>query len=446
MTDTRPSAPAAHAWAIVAVLTLAYVISFIDRQVLSLLVEPIRRDLGLTDFQMAWVGPPAFATFFLLFGLWFGRLADRVGRMRLVAAGIFIWCAMTAACAYADSAVEMFIARMGVGLGEAVLTPCALSLISDLFARDRVGKPIGLYSMGVSLGSSLAFILGGALFAWSAAEGNDPFAPLGIDDAWRETFLFVGLPGLLLVPVFLLLREPPRRERLGGAPPSLGDTARFLRERGRVFVPLFCGKAVFNFIAYAHFWIVPLFQRTWGWDLKVTGKVWGLTLLGSGLVGVMLGGWLSDRWYRAGRKDAALRTVWWALLITLPLHALAPLMPTGELALALFVPALIAAGAGSSAGSTATMLVTPNEYRGQMTALSLLIASGLGQMLGPTSVAFGTDFVFGDPQALRWSLSAAVLLFSLAAFAVLSWGLRHYRTAVLGLEAQVAGAAAGAAR
>jgi MFS family permease len=129
--------------------------------------------------------------------------------------------------------------------------------------------------------------------------------------------------------------------------------------------------------------------------------------------------------------------VWGALLLTLPLHALAPLMPTGELALALFVPALIALGAGSAAGSTATMLVTPNEYRGQMTALSLLIASGLGQLLGPTSVAFLTQFVFRDPAALGLSLSIAVLVFSLLAFAVLHWGLRHYRAEVRGLEAQV---------
>ena len=437
MTEARQARSSPHAWSIVALLTLAYILSFIDRQILSLLVEPIRRDLGLSDFQMAWVGPPAFATFFLLFGLVFGRLADRVRRTRLIALGIGIWCLMTAACAFADSAIEMFIARMGVGLGEAVLTPCALSLISDLFTRDRVGKPIGLYSMGVSLGSSLAFILGGALFAWMTTGGHDPFAALGITAPWRETFLLVGLPGLLLVPVFLVMREPVRRERIGVAPPSIGDTARFLGSRSRVFVPLFCGKAVFNFIAYAHFWIVPLFQRSWGWELKVTGTVWGLTLLVSGIVGVMLGGWLSDRWYRAGRKDAALRVVWGALLLTLPLHALAPLMPTGELALALFVPALIALGAGSAAGSTATMLVTPNEYRGQMTALSLLIASGLGQLLGPTSVAFLTQFVFRDPAALGLSLSIAVLVFSLLAFAVLHWGLRHYRAEVRGLEARV---------
>lgn len=440
MTRSDSNYPAVNAWYVVGVLTMAYIVSFIDRQILSLLIEPIRRDLGLTDFQMAWIGPPAFATCFLVFGLVFGRLADRVGRLRLIAFGLALWCVMTAACAFADSAVEMFIARMGVGVGEAVLTPCALSLISDLFARERVGKPIGVYSSGVALGSSLAFILGSAIILWLESGGHDPFASFGVTAAWRETFLLVGLPGLVLLPLFLLAREPARRERLNkDKQVSLGDTWRFLVDNRRVYVPLFFGKAVFNLIAYAHFWIVPMFERTWGWSRVRTGTLWGTTLLLSGLAGVILGGWLSDRWYRAGRRDAALRTVWIALLATLPLHALAPLMPTGELALAMFVPTLIAAGAGSSAGSTATMLVTPNEYRGQMTALSLLIASGLGQFLGPTSVAGLTDFVFSDPKALRYSLSIAVLSFSLIAFLVLSWGLKAYRDAVVNLEARLGG-------
>ena len=438
MTRSDADYPASSAWYVVGVLTIAYVVSFIDRQILSLLIEPIRRDLGLSDFQMAWIGPPACATCFLLVGLVFGRLADRVGRLRLVAVGLTVWCIMTAACAFADSAVEMFIARMGVGIGEAVLTPCALSLISDLFPRERVGKPIGVYSSGVALGSSLAFILGSVIILWLESGGHDPFAALGVTAAWRETFLLVGLPGLVLLPLLLMAREPARRERLNQkAQASLADTWRFLVAQRRVFVPLFFGKAVFNLIAYAHFWIVPMFERSWGWSRVRTGTLWGTTLLVSGLIGVILGGWLSDRWYRAGRRDAALRTVWLALLATLPLHALAPLMPSGELALAMFIPTLIAAGAGSSAGSTATMLVTPNEYRGQMTALSLLIASGLGQFLGPTSVAGLTDFVFEDPKALRYSLSIAVLSFSLLAFLVLSLGRRPYREAVIELETRV---------
>jgi len=439
MHDDRSPPTALYSWYVVGVLTLAYIVSFIDRQILSLLIEPIRRDLGLSDFQMAWIGPPAFALCFLMFGLVFGNLADRTNRTRLLAPGLAIWCLMTAWCAFADSALEMFIARLGVGLGEAVLAPCALSMISDLFPRERVGKPIAVYSMGVSLGSSAALIVGSALIVWLEGIDHDPFIEIGVTATWRETFLLVGLPGMALLPLLLLMREPPRRERLkSGNSVSLKDTWQFLLTNRRVYLPLFLGKAVFAVIANAHFWIIPMFERTWGWSRPRAGTLWGATLLFCGITGVMLGGWLSDRWYQSGKRDGALVTVWIALLVTIPLHAIAPLMPSGELAMLLFAPVLIAIGAGSSAGSTATILVTPNEFRGQMTALSLLIAGGLGQFVGPTSVAALTDFFFRDPASLRYSLSAVVLTFSLVALAVLTWGRRHYRASLAKLERDLA--------
>ncbi len=421
------------------VLTLAYVLSFIDRQILTLLVEPIRKDLGLTDFQMSLVGSPAFAICFLSFGLYFGWLADRVRRTRLIIFGIAVWCVMTAACAFADSAIELFFARMGVGLGEAVLTPCALSLISDSFARERVGKPIGVYSMGVSMGGSLAFLVGGLAITWLELPGHNPFSSMGVTALWRETFLLVGAPGLLLIPLMWLLREPPRRELLATASvkPSIGEVWAYMGKLPGVFVPLFLGKVVVNFVAYSHFWIVPLFDRTWNMPRKTLAPIWGVLLLVCGMTGVNLGGWLADRWYKAGMRDAAMRIVWLALIVIVPAHALAPVMPTSTLALLFFIPSMIAAGAASSAASIATMLVTPNQYRGQMTSLSLLIASGTGQFLAPTSVAALTDFVFRDPAALRYSLSIAVFFVSTIGLIGVWVGLNHYRRGLADLEAQL---------
>jgi MFS family permease len=426
-------------WSMVVVLTLAYVISFIDRQILSLLIDPIRQDLGLSDSQISWIGPPAFAICFLTFGLYFGWLTDRVRRTRLVIFGIAVWCAMTAACAFADNAVELFLARMGVGLGEAVLTPCALSLISDSFPRARVGKPIGVYSMGVSMGSSLAFLLGGFAITWLEVSGNNPFASLGVTIPWRETFLLVGIPGLLLIPFLFVLREPRRRDLLATttAKPSLSEVWHYMGKRLGIFVPLFLGKVVVNFVSYAHFWIVPLFDRTWNLPRKVFAPIWGVVLLVCGLTGVNLGGWLADRWYKAGIHDAAMRIVWLSLIVIVPLHALAPLMPTSTLALIFFVPTLIAAGAASSAASTATMLVTPNQYRGQMTSLSLLIASGTGQFLAPTSIATLKDYVFQGATALPYSMSIAVLVVSALGLLAVSLGLKSYRQGLAALEAEV---------
>lgn len=424
----------------VIILTLAYIVSFIDRQILSLLIDPIRRDLGLSDFQMSWIGPPAFAVCFLSFGLYFGWLTDRVRRTRLLILGISIWCLMTAACAFANSGLELFLARMGVGLGEAVLTPCALSLISDSFPRAKVGKPIGVYSTGISMGSSLAFLIGGAVITWLEAGGHDPFRSLGITAPWRETFLLVGLPGLVLIPFIWALREPPRRDLLAGAQtqPGLVEVWRYMGKRLDVFAPLFIGKIVVNFIAYSHFWIAPLFDRTWGLPRQEFAPLWGVIMLFCGLTGVNLGGWLADRWYRAGTRDAAMRIVWLSLIVIVPLHALAPLMPSSTWALVLFAPTLIAAGAASSAASIATMLVTPNQYRGQMTSLSLLIASGSGQFLAPTSIAALKDFVFQSEAALHYSMSLAVLVVSGIGLLGVWLGLKSYGRGLQSLETTLA--------
>jgi MFS family permease len=438
--------PAAQAWYVVGLLTFAYVISFIDRQIVALLIRPIRADLGLTDFQMSWILGPAFALCFSLFGLPLGYFADRVRRTRLVAAGIAVWCLMTAACGFAENAFQLFLARMGVGLGEAALAPCALSLISDLFPRRALARPIGVYSMGVSMGSGIALIVVGQVVAWLEAGGLEWFTGLGIDAPWRAAFMLVGLPGLLLAPLLFAVREPARMERLapgtsdGACSPtaanalSLGDTWRFIARQWRIYLPLFAGKMVFNLMAYAHYWITPMFERTWGWKAADVGRAYGSVVLAAGLIGVNLGGWLCDRGYRAGRRDTALRAMCWALAIVIPLHAIAPLAPSGQLALVLFFPPLVAAALASSAAATATMLVTPNEYRGQVAALSLLVAGGLGQVLGPTSVAFLTDFVFRDEAEVRYSLSLAVFFYSVLGFALLAWGLRHYRTALAALE------------
>ncbi len=435
MSDHRTPPSATQAWFVVVVLTLGYVVSFIDRQILSLLIEPIRRDLGLSDFQMAWIGPPAFAMSFLVFGLVFGHFADRVNRLALLALGIATWCVMTAACAFADSALELFITRMGVGVGEAALVPCALSLISDLFPRERVGRAVGVFSMGTGLGSSAAFIVGGSLVVWLAVDGRDPFANFGIVTPWREIFLFVGVPGLLLLPLLLVVREPPRQQRLQGtSAASVADTVAFLISHRRVYVPLILSKSVLFLIAGAQFWIVPMFERTWGWSAGRAGALWGTALLIAGLIGVNIGGWLSDHFYRRGRREGALRTVSLALLVALPLHGLAPLMPSGELALVLLVPALIAIGAGSAAVSAAVILVTPNEFRGRITAFSLLIASGLGQFIGPTSVAALTDFLFAQPGALRYSIAVATAMFSVLAALALARGVANYRDAMEQLE------------
>ncbi len=211
----RPDYPSsAYAWYVVVVLTAAYVVSFIDRQILALLVEPIRRDLGLTDTQMGLIMGSAFALFYTILGIPLGWLADRFSRRGIIAAGITIWCLMTAACGLSRNFGQLFLARVGVGVGEAALSPSALSLISDYFPRERRGRAISFYNMGVSLGAGIAMIGGGWIIAGIIDAPPTTLPVVGEIYAWQTVFLVVGLPGLAIAALMATVREPERRDKL----------------------------------------------------------------------------------------------------------------------------------------------------------------------------------------------------------------------------------------
>lgn len=203
-----------YAWYVVCVLTVAYLLSFLDRQILALLVGPIRQDLDISDTQVSLLGNLAFGIFYTLLGLPLGRAADRFSRRGIIAAGVATWCLMTAACGLARNFVQLFLARVGVGVGEAALNPAALSMISDYFPRRTRGRALTFYNMGVSLGVGVALIFGGQVIAWVAAAPPVELPGIGVLRAWQTVFILVGLPGLLIALLMLTVREPVRRDRL----------------------------------------------------------------------------------------------------------------------------------------------------------------------------------------------------------------------------------------
>ena len=216
------SAQPRRSWYIVGVLTVAYTCSFIDRSVLGLMVGPIRDELGITDTQFSLLQGLAFAIFYTLLGIPIARLADRTNRRNIVAAGIALWSLMTALCGLARSFGSLFMARVGVGVGEAALAPAAFSLITDLFPRKKVGRAIGTYQTGLFVGYGLSVILGGWLVG-TLEQGPPLELPLlGELSAWRATLVIVGLPGLVIALLCLTFREPARH---GGAQagPDCGD-------------------------------------------------------------------------------------------------------------------------------------------------------------------------------------------------------------------------------
>ena len=200
--EARPAQSLRYGWYVAIVLMLCNTLSFIDRQILGLLAPLIKQELSLSDTKIGLLQGLAFGIFYTLLGMPMGRIVDRGNRRNLVAAGIFCWSLMTAACAAARGFWTLFLARMGVGVGEATLSPSAFSLLSDYFPRERLGTALSIFSMGVFFGSGSALIVGGLV--------------IGAVGSWRLTFLIVGLPGLLAGLLMFTIKEPARRNLLGG--------------------------------------------------------------------------------------------------------------------------------------------------------------------------------------------------------------------------------------
>jgi MFS family permease len=404
----------AYAWYVAVVLTLAHIVSFLDRQVLALLVQPIKRDLQISDTEMSLLLGLAFAIFYTFLAIPIGRLADRRSRRGIIAIGVTAWCAMTVLCGLARNYWQLFMARIGVGVGEATLTPSALSILSDYFPRESRGRAIGFYNMGVSVGAGIAFIIGGQVIGFVSTSPPITLPVVGTLYAWQTVFLVVGLPGLLIALLMATVTEPQRLGKIqlnaqAGRTTefiSLREAFRFLLTRWRTYGGLALTVSGSTILGYGFLsWLTAMFMRTWDWTIPQISGWLGLILLVAGPIGVNGAGWLADRWYKRGRKDAHRRVMLISAPVMLVASALLPLMPTPELALLMFAPHILGAAGITAAGGAALMLVTPNQLRAQAAAIYYFIISLAGLTLGPTSVALFTDFVFRDEGALRYSMA-----------------------------------------
>lgn len=441
--DTAPTGTEAdgwpnpgRAWWHVVVLTIAYVISFVDRTIISLLVEPIKADLGIGDTEVALLQGVAFGLCYAIMGFPLGWLADRRSRRGLIAAGSTLWGVATAFCGTAGNFVQLFIARVGVGIGEASLSPAALSTISDLFPRDKRGLPIGLYTMAVSLGSGLALILGGAVLAWIATLPPVRLPLLGALAPWQLAFVSVGLGGAILMLVLLATVSEPTR-RMPANPDSAapqGSIIGYMRSHWRFFSRHYAGVALYSILVSGVLsWAPTLFIRKFGWSAGDVGLRYGLLFLIFGGLGTLLGGALSSHLQRRGVKGAPVWVAGWGVALVAPFMVAAGLVDDGWFALACFAPALMFF---TSPGATAVQAIqdaTPGHLRGRASAVYSFAVTLIGMSVGPLAVAFFTETVFGDPQAIGEALAlTAAIAAPLSGLLILS-GVRHFERTSEGL-------------
>ncbi|MFO0334422.1 MAG: spinster family MFS transporter [Pseudomonadota bacterium] len=421
-------------WYLVFVMTVCYTLSFIDRQILSLLVGPIKADLGISDTQVGLLGGLAFSLFYTLMALPLGRIVDRSNRRNLVVAGVAFWSAMTAACALARGYGELFLARMGVGLGEAVLNPAAASMIADSFPREKLSSALSVYSMGIYIGAGSALLVGGAVIQAVATTPTVVLPLVGEIASWRATFLIVGLPGLLVALWVWTLREPSRRGAIVAADGAhahldIAATVRELRRRAASLIAISGGQMAFAVALYAFMlWAPVYFQRVHAWSPGDAGTRLGLVVLVFGCAGMYAGGRIADRWFRQGQRDAALRLGAWGGAIGCAAYGAAGFFEASPwLQLALFAPGVFALAMPAGSCYAALQLVLPNQVRGQAIAIYLFVANLGGLTLGPLLPGVLNDYAFASEAAVGTSLAITLAISTLAAGLIFGLGRRGYR-------------------
>ena len=428
---------ARRAWYAVAVLAIAYVFSYVDRQILSLLVVPIRRDLHISDTQMSLLMGFSFALFYTIFGFPVGRVADSRSRRNIISGGVLLWSLFTTGCGVASNFLQMFLMRVGVGVGEAALSPPAYSLISDYFPPRRRALALSAYCVGMFFGIGLSMVLGGIIVPYTAAGGMVTLPLIGLSIfSWQLTFFVVGLPGLLVAALVRTVREPARLETKAAAGEPIGAVFAYVKEHRATFAYHHLGTALMSFVAAGgSAWIPTFLMRTYGWSAGRAGLVFGSVVTVFSSLGLLAGGWFCGVLSRRGYRDAHFRLGLIVALLSLPIVILFPLMPSPGLAIALLIPYAFVGAAIHGVAPAAIQQVVPNEMRAQVSAMYLFVVNMIGIGAGPTVIALLTDHVFHDDSMLRYSLlvgNTSAYLIS----AVLWWlGLKPYRRTVDQAEA-----------
>jgi MFS family permease len=413
----------AYAWYVLGVLTLVYIFSYLDRQILNLLVVPIKADLHISDTQMSLLMGLSFAVFYTFFGIPLGRIADAASRRGLIAGGFATWSAFTVGCGFIGSYPQLALMRMGVGVGEASLGPAAYSLITDYFAPQRRGTAQGVYNMGIYLGGGLALVFGGVAIAWVSHQPMWELPFIGAVRWWQLIFIVIGAAGLLTVPLMLTVREPPRHGASARSIPLREVFAHFKQHR-TTYLCHNVGIALLSFSAYGtSAWLPTFFIRQHGWTSAQAGIVIGLILASCGALGVLACGWLADRLAARGHADACMRVAFMACVLWFPSGIAMLLVTSPVLACVLYVPTIFFVAGVYSVGPAALMQVTPPRMRGQAGAIYLFVTNLIGLGLGPTAVALCTDYLFHDASQVGYSILIVAVIAHLLA-GLLLWSGR----------------------
>lgn len=389
-------------------LSATYCLSFIDRYMLSLMVQPIKADLGLSDTEVGLLSGVAFGLFYAVAHVPMGRIADRTSRRGLIAGGVFVWSAMTAMSGMASSFVTLFIGRMGLGLGEAALLPGGVSLISDYFPPNRRGRAIGFFMMGASIGSGLAIMVGGAVVGLTRGAADTALPLIGAGRPWQLAFLCVGIPGMLFSLIFLAVPEPIRRSAGGAATPAgeASGLGAFLHQHRVLLALHLAGMSACSACSYGFATWTPTFLiRVFGWSAEQVGIGYGPVVMLASAGGMFTGGALSDRRVRLGDAAGPIRVAAFGLLLLAVATPISTQLGNVSATMAMLGLVTFAIAVPYGVSLTGLMAITPNTLRGTISAIYMFCISVAGFGVGPTFVGYLSDHVFTAADGLRHAIS-----------------------------------------
>lgn len=417
-------------WLVVLVLTGAAIFSFADRFVLSLLIEPIKQNLRLSDVQLGLLHGVAFGLFFAALGLPLGWLADRWSRKGTIAGGIAVWSLATAYCGYATNFAQLMAGRIAVGAGEAALVPASYAIIHDRFSKGRLNLAFAVFQIGGLVGAGLSMFSAGLVYAYFV-DGRGAWLPFvaGLQP-WQQTFVAAALPGIFFVIVFLLMRET---RRLPSAPsPEAAAVAGSSLARVGIYALLFIGMAGLITCTYALMsWFPAILARELHWSPQKVGLYYGLTLLVVAPAGVLSGGFIADALHQRGRADSHVIVPLVAACIALPLFLLFSFAGGGTQLVVLAGCLHYVLGLPMGVVPALIQRITPVDQRSRTSAVYVLCCNVLGLGLGPVAIGWFSTLGGGSPNALRTAVSVTALIAAGMA-AILLFRLR---SAMLGEDA-----------
>jgi len=416
-------------WYAVFILLLAYILSFVDRIIISLLVIPIQSDLGISDTQMGLLMGLAFAIFYVAIGIPIAKLSDEKSRRIIVSIGIFLWSLMTAACGLAKSFSHLFLARIGVGVGEATLSPAAYSMIADYFSENKLGRAISVYQSGALFGGGLAFIIGGMVVNFAVNADSITLPIFGVLQPWQIAFIVVGLPGVLMALVMLTVKEPKRtgmKEEFGKSV-SIRDTVSFVFANWKVYMAVFVGFGMLAIpITTVFTWFPTYLQRVHEVSIAESGRVLGLILFFLSSSGVLFGGWLVDYLKSKNYQDSFFRVGLMAAVLPVPFALFVSSITNLDITIALLCPFVFFASMPLAVGPIVLQIISPNQLRAQMAAIYMLFMNLLTAAIATTGIGFITDYLLLSDLAVGHSITIVNLISAPVAFISLSYGLFHY--------------------